>query len=407
MPSFGIGYDDTIPPWAPPTAYLPDGQPIYTPFRDPLQDAFDQLGRIHSRAADLLPPRAEPQGPDTNFAPFSSGPLSQDDSWPLFPSSPQLFPPAEPMRYAGTGEPPATIGPLDSVSWPVTDAGQPAASEGSSDTDGQTEQSVQPGEEASPPAALPSEQSAQSPAGIAGPSDPAAGSDTVDDKGSMSQDNVQIAQTKPAPQRRNPPAGSASPKPETGELPLQVRANQLTDRRRSHATSWEELIRQPLPEIRPIDQQPLPDDWQRTLNAQNPNYVKWTNAAAEKYGIPPLLLARLMYKESNYVRTLVSPRGAKGIAQLMPKAVTEAGLNPATFDYFNAEKSINAGAALLAKYYGEFKDWPKAVAAYNMGNTSVRDWFAGDPATWKNPANAETKRMLQYVFRGEPHAFSR
>ncbi len=148
-------------------------------------------------------------------------------------------------------------------------------------------------------------------------------------------------------------------------------------------------------------QKPLPDDWEGTLTKINPDYLKWTKAAAEKYGVSPLLLARLFYKESNYDRNARSPRGAKGVAQLRPDAVKELGLNSDTFDYFDAEKSINAGAALLAMYYREFKDWRKAVAAYNMGNTALRNWFAGE-ANATSPGNRQTQYMLQLVFRGDP-----
>ena len=152
-------------------------------------------------------------------------------------------------------------------------------------------------------------------------------------------------------------------------------------------------------------QKPLPDDWEGTLTKINPDYLKWTKAAAEKYGIPPLLLARLFYKESTNAE-YASPdsRSAGGLPSSCQtrSRIWASILN--TFDYFNAEKSINAGAAFLAKYYGHFKDWPKAVAAYNWGIGNVHNWLQGD--TRVGPDD-ETQTMLKDVFRGDPHAFNK
>ena len=224
--------------------------------------------------------------------------------------------------------------------------------------------------------------------------------------GTIPANDVQIAQA-PRPQQRtqNPSANPKQQRPEpqpASEQQLQVKATKQASR----LLTWEDVTRKALPEkIDPRAQQPLPNDWEAALTKVNPNYLKWTKAAAEQYGIPPELLARLLYKESTYDRTKESSKGAKGIAQLMPIAVRALGLDPNKFDYFNAEKSINAGAALLAMYHGEFKDWRKATAAYNMGNTAVRKWFAGEDAT--SPGNEQTQFLLQHVFRGDPQAFGK
>ena len=137
----------------------------------------------------------------------------------------------------------------------------------------------------------------------------------------------------------------------------------------------------------------------------NREYLKWTKAAAEKNGIPPLLLARLFYKESNYDKNQGSKRGGKGIAQLTWFGVKELNLNPDTFNYYYPKTSIDAGAALLGQYYREFKDWPKAVAAYNMGNTETRSFFA--LGSLKDKLNDETSTLLRYVFRGQPKSFDK
>lgn len=224
--------------------------------------------------------------------------------------------------------------------------------------------------------------------------------------GPISANDVQVAQVPPSgqQQRRQDPSVDPRLQKPASELRLQVQATQRLNTRLARASTWEDVIRQPLPEkIDITKQQPLPSDWEGTLTKANPNYLKWTKAAADKHGIPPELLARLLYKESTYDRNRVSPRGAKGIAQLMPDAVKDLGFDPKTFDYFNAEKSINAGAAHLAKYYRRFGDWPKTVAAYNMGDAGLRGWLDGTSDAKR--LGIETRTMLTHVFRGDPKAF--
>ena len=116
------------------------------------------------------------------------------------------------------------------------------------------------------------------------------------------------------------------------------------------------------------------------------------------------------YKESQFNPHKTSYSNAKGMAQLTPIALKEIGINAATFNYFDPESSINAGAAYLSHMYEQFKDWPKAVAAYNAGPTFVSKWLRGllpvyedqkpPPRQW-----TDMKTYLQYLFRGDPNAF--
>ena len=100
----------------------------------------------------------------------------------------------------------------------------------------------------------------------------------------------------------------------------------------------------------PMCRELLPDDWEKTLDAQNPNYATWTIEAAQRNGIPPELLARLFYKESHYNPNAQSGPGYKGIAQLGPDALKSVGIK-GKFNYFDAKSSIDAGAAYLAWLY--------------------------------------------------------
>jgi soluble lytic murein transglycosylase-like protein len=160
----------------------------------------------------------------------------------------------------------------------------------------------------------------------------------------------------------------------------------------------------------------LPDNWEEFLTTKiDPRYAAWTRAAAERYGIPPTLLARLLYQESKYKADAVSPNGkAIGIAQLTPVAVKALGLDPKTFIYRDPKSSIDAGAAYLAQRYRSLKNWPKAVAAYNAGEGAVTGWLAGYGRDWSNVPEEqqeswwkEMNAHLKAVFRGQPEQFDR
>jgi len=120
------------------------------------------------------------------------------------------------------------------------------------------------------------------------------------------------------------------------------------------------------------------------------------------------------YQESKYGKNAVSPsRTAFGIAQLTPGAVKSVGRDPRTFNYYDPQAAIDAGAAYLAQQHRQFKNWPKAVAAYNAGGGRLQGWLEGrgdDPSVLpkeKYPWWGEINAHLQQVFRGRPDYFDR
>lgn len=108
---------------------------------------------------------------------------------------------------------------------------------------------------------------------------------------------------------------------------------------------------------------------------QGPTWVPTINAAEEQYGIPHNLLARVAYEESHFRPDIIqgrnlSPAGAIGIMQLLPKFFPGAGVSPAA--------DIYAAAGLLADLYDRFHDWQIALAAYNWGQGNVHHEYAKD-----------------------------
>ncbi|HSH45023.1 MAG TPA: lytic transglycosylase domain-containing protein [Longimicrobiales bacterium] len=107
------------------------------------------------------------------------------------------------------------------------------------------------------------------------------------------------------------------------------------------------------------------------------------NDIALSEGIAPALAFRLVQVESGFYRRAVSPVGAVGLAQLMPRTAFE--LDP-TLDYqdlFDRDTNLRLGfrylRQMLTKYDGDLR---LALLAYNRGPGTVDSIrrIGGDPA---------------------------
>ena len=99
--------------------------------------------------------------------------------------------------------------------------------------------------------------------------------------------------------------------------------------------------------------------------------------AAEKAGLPPEILHSVAKAESGYHTNAISPKGAIGLMQLMPKTAAALNANP-----YDPRQNAEAGAEYLAQLLEKYKNDPhqvsKAVAAYNAGPGAV-DKYKGVP----------------------------
>ena len=87
----------------------------------------------------------------------------------------------------------------------------------------------------------------------------------------------------------------------------------------------------------------------------------------------PLELAFLPVVESRFEPRALSPAGAAGVWQLMPRTARRFGLVVTSHEdeRFDVRKATIAASSYLATLHRRFRDWPLAVAAYNCGEGAL------------------------------------
>ena len=89
---------------------------------------------------------------------------------------------------------------------------------------------------------------------------------------------------------------------------------------------------------------------------------------AARNNVPASLVKAVIEAESGFNPGAVSPKGARGLMQLMPATIRDFGVkNP-----FDPNENIGAGVSLLKTLLKDYNwDYKKALAAYNAGKTAV------------------------------------
>jgi hypothetical protein len=111
------------------------------------------------------------------------------------------------------------------------------------------------------------------------------------------------------------------------------------------------------------DRRPSVDDICRTL----------AQAAADNE-LPEEFFTRLIWQESRFDPTAVSPAGARGIAQFMPQTAAMRGL----INAFEPLEALRESASYLRELRTTFRgSLGLAAAAYNAGPAQVEAWLSG------------------------------
>jgi soluble lytic murein transglycosylase-like protein len=102
-------------------------------------------------------------------------------------------------------------------------------------------------------------------------------------------------------------------------------------------------------------------------------FRKLIDTAAAKHGVDPRVIQALIQVESGFRSRAVSPKGARGLMQILPSTGRQYG----ALDLFDPQVNLDAGVRHLKSLLDRF-DLPLALAAYNAGEGAVAR-FGGIP----------------------------
>ena len=132
--------------------------------------------------------------------------------------------------------------------------------------------------------------------------------------------------------------------------------------------------------------------WLRISDAARGRYAREIREISERHGVSRELVEAVIQVESAFNPLAVSPKGAQGLMQLMPRTANALGVQNAFDPRENIEGGVRHLRSLIGRYPG---DLPRALAAYNAGEGAV-DLHRGIPPY------VETQRYVLKVL--ERHA---
>lgn len=111
---------------------------------------------------------------------------------------------------------------------------------------------------------------------------------------------------------------------------------------------------------------------QSTSLSSSVPYLDLIQQIARAYDLNPELVKAVIKIESNFNPKAVSPKGAKGLMQLMPATAKRFGVD----DVFDPEENIRGGAKYLAFLFDEFgeQNLDLVLAGYNAGEQAVHKY---------------------------------
>ena len=154
-------------------------------------------------------------------------------------------------------------------------------------------------------------------------------------------------------------AAAANAEERPHRISLTVRADPRTGR----------LVRAPVVASKPVHPVPVSS---RVIAPRQPSPVldleAYIEQVAARYELDPLLVRAVIEVESAYNPFAVSPKGARGLMQLMPQTARRLGVRDSFNPWENVEGGVRYLKYLLEMFHG---DQRLALAAYNAGEGAV------------------------------------
>jgi soluble lytic murein transglycosylase-like protein len=110
------------------------------------------------------------------------------------------------------------------------------------------------------------------------------------------------------------------------------------------------------------------------LRAAPEEVVRLIRESSVRHAVPASLVEAVAWQESRFNHTAVSPKGARGVMQLLPTTASDLGVDPS-----DLRGNIDGGAAYLAQQMQRFGDVKLALAAYNAGPAAVQRYGGVPP----------------------------
>ena len=112
--------------------------------------------------------------------------------------------------------------------------------------------------------------------------------------------------------------------------------------------------------------------------------------SGKNHGVDPLLIYSIMHQESSFKSHAVSPKGARGLMQLMPATAMRYGVA----NIFDPKQNIEGGARYLRFLLDHFdNDIDLVLAGYNAGEGAVEKYG------WQVPPYSETREYVRRISR--------
>ena len=145
------------------------------------------------------------------------------------------------------------------------------------------------------------------------------------------------------------------------------------------------LSRSPLSTLSPVDSASL-----RGYTTGSNQVDDYLIESGTHNGVDPLLLYSVMHQESSFKSHAISPKGARGLMQLMPGTAIRYGVT----NIFDPRQNIEGGARYLRFLLDRFDgDLNLALAGYNAGEGAVEKYG------WRIPPYSETQEYVRRISR--------